>query len=142
MSGNSEVYPQYEDGVTIEVVNQSQVKTPNLKFSLGAPGEQTYQDLGSMKGLNPKKSGKIHVPEIVKGVSDLSFYIHYKDANDKLVLDSPFFIPVVNPEKVVAVITIKEVTESGHLNYVYEAYDGWQKFGPYKNDLSLINYVE
>lgn len=142
ISGNSEVYPQYEDGVTIEVINESQVKIPDLKFSLGQPGDQTYESLGSIDGLNPKKSSKIHVPEIVEGVSDLSFYIHYKDANDKLVLDSPFFIPIVNPDKVVAVITIKEVTESGQLIYVYEAYDGWKKFGPYKNDLSLIDYVE
>lgn len=141
-SKNYGVYPQYENGVTIEVINQSQAKVPDLKFSLGQPGDQIYESLGSIEALNTKKSGKIHVPEIVEGVSDLSFYIHYKDANAKLVLDSPFFIPIVNPDKVVAVITIKEVTESGHLSYIYEIYDGWKKSGPYKNDLSLINYVE
>ncbi|WP_057765523.1 hypothetical protein [Cytobacillus praedii] len=142
ISGNSEVYPQYEDGVTIEVINESQVKIPYLKFSLGQPGDQTYESLGSIDGLDTNKSSKIYVPEIVEDVSDLSLYIHYKDANDKWVLDSPFFMPTVNPGKVVAVITIKEVTESGHLIYIYEGYNGWKKVGPYKNDLSLIDYVE
>lgn len=144
MSENYGVYPQYEDGITIKVVNQSQAKIPDLKFSLGQPGDQIYESLGSMEGLNTKESGEIHIPEpeIVKEFSDLSFYIHYKDANDKWVLDSPFFIPIVNPDKVVAVLTIKEVTESGHISYIYEIYDGWKKSGPYKNDLSVINYIE
>ncbi|WP_316571449.1 hypothetical protein [Neobacillus sp. YIM B06451] len=135
-------YPEYEDGITVKVINQSHVELPDLQFSLGTIGDPNYKKIGSVKGLNANELGEIHVPKTFNGPNDLSFYIQYRDTNNKLALDAPLYIPGAHPKKIVVVLTIKEVTDSGILIYEYEAFDGWDKIGPYPNDINYIDYED
>ncbi len=135
-------YPEHTNGVTVKVINQSTAKLPDLKFSLGTLEDKNYKKIGSMKSLNTNESDVIHIPETNSGPNDLSFYIQYKDTNNKLVFDAPLYIPGAHPKKIVVVLTIKEVTDSGILIYEYEAFDGWDKRGPYRNDIDYIEYSD
>ena len=117
-------YYHYEDGVTIEVTNSSDEELTNLSFIINP----LFQDLGSIRSLEPKESISLYTPAINKVGNDRSLYLKYLNNQMREEQVSLAYLASYNPIKIVVILDITGKDHMGRFLYRVKGFDDVSHF--------------
>lgn len=121
---------KYDKGFTIEVNNSSEVSIDNLKITYGYAEDTEFREIGTIKQLKPGEYSILtgSSDDIQNIDKDISIYMHYNLKNGDKKEESLVYFSTHEPSKVVVVLDIKHVYESGNIGFEKKGFDGVWKF--------------
>ena len=110
--------------MTIEVTNSSDEELTNLSFIINP----LFQDLGSIRSLEPKESVSLYTPAINKVGNDRSLYLKYLNNQMREEQISLAYLASYNPIKIVVTLDITGKDYMGRFLYRVKGFDDVSHF--------------
>lgn len=123
---------KYDNGVTIEVKNSSKQEITDLHLFFSFTSYDVDQDLGKIDKLEAGKTTSIYRHHINGEGSGRSLYVQYPFNNADTQVDSIAYVASNEPRKVVVILEITGVDNSGRLLYKVKGYE--DVFGKFEFD--------
>lgn len=126
-------YRDFEDGVTIEIINSSNTPVNNLNFFFGFSEDRIVEELGNIEKLGPSEKAIFHQPLQNNTYYEHNLFMKLAKDNNQIQVNRLVNIALPTTSKVVVMINITGLNNEGNLLYKLNGFDGFNQF---KQDLS------